>query len=103
MEEQKQQQLKIKAKDDDLKGSYSNLMQVAHTKDEFILDFFMVSPPQGILCSRIIMNPGHLKRMRSALEENISKYEEKFGKIEESKAPKADLGQGEGIGFKPGN
>jgi hypothetical protein len=103
MEEQKQQQLKIKAKDDDLKGSYSNLMQVAHTKDEFILDFFMVSPPQGILCSRIIMNPGHLKRMRKALEENISKYEEKFGKIEESEAPKADLTQGEGIGFKPGN
>ena len=100
MEEQKHQ-LKIKAKDEDLKGSYSNLMQVAHTKDEFILDFFMVSPPQGVLCSRIIMNPGHLKRMQKALEDNISKYEEKFGKIEESEAPKTDLGQGDGIGFKP--
>ncbi|MCK4355356.1 DUF3467 domain-containing protein [Candidatus Parcubacteria bacterium] len=99
MEEQKQ--LKIKAKDDDLKGSYSNLMQVVHTRDEFILDFFMASPPQGILCSRIIMNPGHVKRMLRAIEENISKYEEKFGKIEESEAPKTDSGQGEGIGFRP--
>lgn len=103
MESQKQHQLKIKAKDDDLKGSYSNLMQVAHTKDEFILDFFIVSPPQGILCSRVIMNPGHLKRMRKALDENISKYEEKFGKIEEAEAPKTDISPDQGIGFKPQN
>jgi len=35
-----QQQIQIKAKDEDLKGSYSNLMQILHTKEEFILDFF---------------------------------------------------------------
>ena len=67
--EQQKQQLKIKAKDEDLKGVYSNLMQIVHAKEEFILDFFMASPPQGILASRVIMSPGHLKRMLKALQE----------------------------------
>jgi hypothetical protein len=86
------QQIQIKAKDEDLKGNYSNIMQVTHTKEEFILDFFLTAPPQGILASRVIMSPGHLKRMIKALVENISKYEEKFGKIEEAEAPEAKLG-----------
>lgn len=85
-------ELKIKAKDDDLKGAYSNLMQIFHTKDEFILDFFLASPPQGVLASRVIMSPGHLKRMIKALQENIGKYEQKFGKIKETAAPEAEIG-----------
>lgn len=98
--EQQKQQLQIKAKDQDLKGSYSNLMQIIHTKDEFVLDFFMVSPPQGILGSRIIMSPGHIKRLVKALEENLSKYEEKFGKIEETQDPNTASSDQNKIGFK---
>jgi len=87
-----QQQIQIKAKDDDLKGLYSNLMQVLHAKEEFILDFFLVSPPTGILNSRIIMSPGHIKRMIKALQENVGKYEEKFGQIKEAEAPEGNIG-----------
>lgn len=87
-----QQKVKIRARDKELKGSYSNLMQILHTKEEFILDFFLVSPPEGILASRVIMSPGHLKRMIRALQENISKYEQKFGKIEEAKVPERAIG-----------
>lgn len=87
-----EQKIKIKARDEDLKGNYSNLMQVLHTKEEFILDFFLVSPPQGILVSRIIMSPGHFKRMIGALKENISKYEGKFGKIEKAEVPESSIG-----------
>ena len=90
MEEQKQ--IRIRVKDEELKGVYSNMMQILHTKEEFILDFFLVSPPEGILASRVIMSPGHLKRMIKALQENVGKYEEKFGKIEEAEAPEAKLG-----------
>jgi hypothetical protein len=90
MEEQKQ--IKIKARDEELKGNYSNLIQVLHTKEEFILDFFLVSLPEGILTSRVIMSPGHLKRLIKALQENLGKYEEKFGKIEEAEAPEAKIG-----------
>jgi len=95
MPEQQPKGIKIKAKDEQLIGVYSSLMQVAHTKEEFILDFFMVLPPQGVLVSRVIMSPGHIKRMLRALEENIAKYEEKFGKIEEAATPEAPT-----IGFR---
>ncbi len=42
MNGQQQQQIQIKVKDEDLKGAYSNLMQILHTKEEFILDFFLL-------------------------------------------------------------
>lgn len=88
-------QLKIKVRDKDLKGNYSNLMQVSHTQEEFILDFFLVSPPQGLLNARIITSPGHLKRLIKALKDNIKKYEQKFGEIEEAETPETK------IGFRP--
>jgi hypothetical protein len=90
MEDQKK--IKIKVKEDDLRGSYSNLMQVVHSRDEFILDFFLVSPPQGVLNSRVIISPGHLKRITKALQENINNYEKKFGEIKMAEAPKKDFG-----------
>ena len=90
MEEKKQ--LQIKVKDEDLKGAYSNLMQITHTKEEFVLDFFLASPPQGVLASRVIMNPGHVKRMIKALSENLGKYEEKFGPIEAAEGSKKEIG-----------
>lgn len=92
MEKQKKQEIKIKAKDDDLKGIYSNMMQVSHNKEEFILDFFMVSLPQGVLVSRIIMNPSHLKRTINALQRNIAIYEDRFGKIKETETPERKIG-----------
>lgn len=87
-----EQQIKIKTKDEDLKGTYSNMMQVLHTKEEFILNFFLVSPPEGILASRVIMSPSHAKRMVKALQENIKNYEEKFGEVKETESTEAKLG-----------
>lgn len=88
-----QQEIKIKAKEEDLKGSYSNMMRISHTtKEEFILDFFFVSPPEGVLSSRVLVSPGHMKRLTKALEENIKKYEEKFGKIEDTAVSTEELG-----------
>jgi len=86
-------QIQIKASDEKLKGEYSNAVQIMHTKEEVVLDFFNVFPPTGTLNSRVILSPGHFKRMINAMQENLEKYENSFGKIEESKAP-------EGIGFK---
>jgi len=76
-----QQQIQIKAADKDLKGVYSNLMQISHTQEEFILDFFTITPPVGVLASRVIMSPGHLKRMIGALQENLGRYEQQFGAV----------------------
>ncbi len=75
-------QFQIKAKDQELKGFYSNSMQVVHTQNEFILDFLLFSSQQGILGSRIIMSPNYTKRIIKTLKENLAMYEKKFGKIE---------------------
>lgn len=85
-------QIKIRASNEDLKGAYSNLMQVFHLKEEFVLDFFLSAPPGGMLASRVIISPKHLKRMIKALRENLERYEEKFGKIEEVKIPEEKIG-----------
>lgn len=89
-----EQQIQIKAKDEDLKGVYSNAMQVTHTKEEFVLDFFLTFPPAGTLSARVIMNPGHSKRMMKALQESIGKYEGQFGKIEEGQGSEPKIGFG---------
>ncbi|MFA5070002.1 MAG: DUF3467 domain-containing protein [Patescibacteria group bacterium] len=89
-----QQQVNIKASDEVIKGVYANNMMVAHSKEEFVMDFIHLFPPQGLLVSRVITSPGHMKRILAALADNLKKYEEKFGKIETAEAPKQ-----EGIGF----
>jgi hypothetical protein len=87
-----QQQLQIKVRDEELKGAYSNLMQILHTKEEFVLDFFLSAPPQGILAARVMVSPAHAKRIAQALAENVKKYEEKFGAISEGEAPESKIG-----------
>lgn len=91
-EQKKQQQIQIKAQDKDLKGVYSNLMQIAHTQEEFILDFFTVTPPLGVLASRVIMSPGHVKRMIGALQENLGRYEQQFGSVTPAEKPTQSIG-----------
>lgn len=77
------QQIQIKANDEKIKGEYANLMQIAHTKEEFVLDFLSAFSKAGVLVSRVVTSPGHIKRMVAAMQGNLEKYEEKFGKIEE--------------------
>lgn len=91
MEEQKKQ-IQIKASDEALKGVYSNAMQISHTQEEFVLDFMNVTLPVGILSSRVIVSPGHLKRMIKALEENLKRYEDKHGTITPAEGPNREIG-----------
>ena len=80
-------QIQIKAKDEVLEGKYANVAQVSHTKEEFVLDFMSIFPPAGVLNSRVIMSPGHFKRMILAMQDNLKRYEEKFGSIEKAEGP----------------
>ena len=73
-------------------GVYANNMMVAHSKEEFILDFMMVTPPVGSVTARVVISPGHMKRMVSALTENLKKYEAKFGKLAEAAEPPRTIG-----------
>jgi hypothetical protein len=82
--------LNVKIEDDELKGRYTNLLRITHTREEFILDFINLAPPQGIVTARLVTSPGHLKRIIRALETNLRRYEESFGRIEEAADPGGD-------------
>jgi hypothetical protein len=79
--------LNVKISDEELKGHYSNLLRITHTREEFILDFINLVPPQGIVTARIISSPGHLKRIIRALTVNLERYEQTFGVIQEAPEP----------------
>ena len=92
MTDNKPQEIKIM--DNFAGGEYANAMQVSHNKEEFYLNFFNLTPPSGRVCAKIITNPGHLKRMIAALQDNLKKYESQFGQVQ------AAAGPGQEIGFR---
>ena len=79
--------INIKITDEDLKGRYSNLLRITHTREEFILDFINLVPPQGVVTARIVTSPGHLKRILQALAQNLERYERAFGVVHEAPEP----------------
>jgi hypothetical protein len=79
--------IEIKIDDEELKGRYSNLLRITHTREEFILDFIQMVPPQGVVTSRVVTSPGHLKRIVRALTANLARYEESFGAVIEADEP----------------
>ncbi len=86
------QPVQIKASDEKLAGKYANMMQVSHTREEFVLDFVNLIPPSGQLVSRVLISPAHAKRIVAALTDNIKKYETQFQKIAEEGADKPNFG-----------
>jgi hypothetical protein len=89
------QQIQIKATDERLKGEYANLMQILHTKEEFVLDFLNVFPPSGTLNARVIVSPAHFKRMVAAMASNLKRYELQYGEVSAAEEPKHSV-----IGFR---
>jgi len=87
-----QKEMQVKFPDHLQPGAYANNMVVSHTKEEFVMDFLMVAPPAGSVTSRVIVSPGHMKRILAALQENITKYEKTFGEITLAEAPRAAIG-----------
>jgi len=56
---------------------------ITHSPSEFIIDFARVLPgtPKSKVYARIVMTPQHVRMLQNALEENVKKYENRFGKI----------------------
>ncbi|MGA9522375.1 MAG: DUF3467 domain-containing protein [Myxococcaceae bacterium] len=77
-------QLQIQLDDDVANGRYVNMALVNHTETEFTFDFIFVQPqqPKAKVLSRIITSPKHMKRLMLAMQENLAKYEARFGTIE---------------------
>lgn len=74
-------QIQVKITDEVLKGVYANMAQVAHSPEEFVVDFMNLIGGAGIVTARIIVSPSHMKRIAAAMAENVKRYEEQFGEI----------------------
>lgn len=64
-------------------GAYANLVIVSHSDSEIIFDFARIMPgkPKARIHSRVILNPKNAKLFLQAFQDNIEKYEKKFGTI----------------------
>ena len=90
-------ELKIELTPEVAAGHYANFAVIAHSANEFFIDFVSVAPnmPQAKVQSRIIMTPENAKNVLYALRDNIAKYEATFGEIKH-KVPKNQNGNGGG-------
>jgi len=70
-------------------GQYVNMTLVNHTDTEFIFDFVFMQPmdPRAKVRARIISSPKHAKRFLGALQENVQRYESRFGPIDVGSDP----------------
>lgn len=77
------QQINIELGEKEAEGIYSNLAIISHSPAEFVIDFTRVVPgvPKAKVLSRIITTPQHAKMLMKALDENIKKFEARFGEI----------------------
>ena len=87
------QSLSIELNEDVAEGVYSNLVMIAHSPEEFILDFIRVMPgvPKARVKSRVVVTPAHAKRLLAALADNIQRYEAQHGAIHEAANPGASV------------
>ncbi|GAB4559319.1 MAG: DUF3467 domain-containing protein [Geothermobacteraceae bacterium] len=95
-EKPKEIRIEIQLDEETAQGVFANLAVVNHTDAEFVLDFIYVQPqaPRARVRSRIITTPRHVKRLVKVLEENLARYEERFGVVEDFEPSQAgELGE----------
>jgi hypothetical protein len=70
-------------------GMFVNMAMVNHTETEFTLDLVYVQPqaPKATVRARIITTPKHMKRLLLAVQDNVAKYEARFGPLDLGDAP----------------
>jgi hypothetical protein len=98
MPEKPPQRIALELGEKESEGIYSNLALIAHSPSEFFIDFARAMPgvKKTKVYARIVMTPPNVRMLLNALEQNIKKFEERFGKI------KIHGQQGGEIGFQTG-
>lgn len=66
-----------------LEAIYSNFVVLTHSPSEIVFDFARLLPraPKAKVHARVIMTPMNAKLLYKALEDNLTKFEERFGEI----------------------
>ncbi|MGI5940143.1 MAG: DUF3467 domain-containing protein [Thermoleophilia bacterium] len=75
-------EIKVRLTEEVASGTYANTMLVQHSREEFVMDFIMTIGESGVVVSRVVTSPAHMKRIVHALEENLRKYEAAHGLIQ---------------------
>jgi hypothetical protein len=81
--EQNQKEVKIQIKGSDavMGGVYANNFMVHMNRDEFVIDFVNVVPPQATLNARTVIAPANFKKLMQIMAETMRKYETEFGAV----------------------
>lgn len=81
-------QINIELNEDMADGEYANLAIITHSHAEFVIDFVNVMPnvPKSRVKSRIIMTPYHAKRFMKAMVDNLQKFEQAYGVVQDVEA-----------------
>ena len=89
MENKDENQLNIELSEDVALGVYSNCSIITHSPSEMVCDFIQMMPgmPKGKVRTRVLMTPQNAKRFMRALIDNVQKYEQHFGVIDDSENP----------------
>src|SRR6478672_2572981 len=84
-EQQPQSGINIEITEETAEGTYANLAIITHSHAEFVIDFVSVMPgtPKSKVKSRIILTPMHAKRFLKALQDNVNRYEDANGTIQD--------------------
>lgn len=87
--EKNDNQINIELNEELAEGVYSNLAIITHSQAEFVADFVQMMPgmPKAKVRSRVIMSPQNAKRLMRALAENVQKYEQVNGVINDTDTP----------------
>ena len=96
--EKPQPQMQVELSEKEAEGIYSNVVFIAHSASEVILDFARALPglPKAKVYARVIVTPQHAKSLLMALDQNLKTYESQFGVI---KLP-GEPGKNKELGFK---
>lgn len=67
----------------ELEAIYSNFAIINHSPSEIVIDFARLMPnvPKAKVHARIVLTPLNAKLLLKALQDNLAKYEEKFGEV----------------------
>ena len=94
-------QINIELSEEIAEGVYANLAMIAHSSSEFVIDFIRLMPgvPKAKVKSRVVVTPEHAKRLLTALQDNIQKYEATFGEVKQAEeVPKFPMNFGGTMG-----
>ncbi|HOW28416.1 MAG TPA: DUF3467 domain-containing protein [Elusimicrobiota bacterium] len=67
-------------------GHYANLTVISHSETEFVFDFAFLppQPPKAKVRTRVIMSAAQARNFLAAFQENVQRYESRFGAIKKA-------------------